>query len=240
VPAAEERESVASGKRATKDRTAAGARRSLTDTVYQYLKESIVAGHLLPGSQIFEERITQQLDVSRTPVREALQRLDFEGLVEVRAHKGTFVSLIDDESLREIFEYREAIEGQVARLATERMDEDARRELGELLERFRESVGRGDPRAFHDADTRLHRTLVAACGNRRLQRSMAILESQIARTRFLSIIALTRMEKSSSEHEAIVRAVMDRNPREAEETMRHHIRAVYLNLTENLGRIPRM
>lgn len=213
------------------------ARRSLSETVYQHLKDSVVAGQLLPGAQIFEEQITRELRVSRTPVREALQRLEFEGLVEVRAHKGTFVSLIDDESLREIFEFREAIEGQVARLATERIVGETRRGLGELLERLRESVERADPRAFLEADTRLHRTLVAACGNRRLQRTMEILESQIARTRFLSIIALTRMEKSSSEHEAIIRAVIEGNAREAEETMRHHIRAVYLNLTENLSRI---
>jgi len=212
-------------------------RRSLTETVYEHLKESVVAGRLLPGAQILEDDITRQLRVSRTPVREALQRLEFEGLVEVRPHKGTFVSLLDDESLREIFEFREAIEGQAARLATERMDEGARHSVRELLERFRDSVERADPRAFYEVDTRLHRTLVAACGNRRIQRTIEILESQIARTRFLSIIALTRMEKSSSEHEAIIKTVIEGDARGAEEAMRHHIRAVYQNLTENLRRI---
>lgn len=197
----------------------------------------VVAGRLLPGAQIVEEHILRELGVSRTPVREALQRLEFEGLVEVRAHKGTFVSLLDDESLREIFEFREAIEGQAARLATQRIDDQTRLSLNELLERFRDGVERADPRAFHEADTRLHRTLVAACGNRRIQRTIEILESQIARTRFLSIIALTRMEKSSSEHEAIIKAVIERDAAEAEEAMRHHIRAVYQNLTENLPRI---
>jgi DNA-binding GntR family transcriptional regulator len=156
--------------------------------------------------------------------------------VDVRAHKGTFVSLIDGESLREIFEFREAIEGQAARLAVSRMDEPTRASLQQLLRAFQEAVAAADPKRFYEADTRLHRTLVIACGNRRIQRTIEILESQIARTRFLSIIALNRMERSSSEHEAIVRAVVRGDAREAEETMRNHIRAVYQNLAENLSR----
>jgi DNA-binding GntR family transcriptional regulator len=205
--------------------------------VYDYLKDLIVSGRLLPGAQILEDDVTLELEVSRTPVREALQRLEFEGLVDVRAHKGTFVSLLDDESLREIFEFREAIEGQAAYLATLRIDPQARASLEELISMFQEAVERADPKRFHGADTKLHRTLVTACGNRRIQRTIEILESQIARTRFLSIIALSRMERSSSEHEAIARAVIRGDARGAEETMRNHIRSVYQNLVENLGRI---
>src|SRR5262245_63311364 len=96
-------------------------RRSLSQRVYEHLKNLIVSGRLLPGAQIVEENITLQLEVSRTPIREALQRLEFEGLVDVRAHKGSFVSLLDDESLREIFEFREVIDGQAASLATLRI-----------------------------------------------------------------------------------------------------------------------
>ena len=210
---------------------------SLTEKVYRHLKELVVKGHISPGGQIFEDQVTKELRVSRTPVREALQRLEFEGLVEVRPHKGTFVTQLNQQSLRDIFEFREAIEGQAARLATERMGEETRSSLEHLLELFGRSVALSDPKLFHEADTLLHRTLVRACGNRKIQQAIDILESQIARTRFLSIIALNRMEKSWHEHEAIIKAVMRRDAREAAEAMRSHIRAVYQNLTENLGRI---
>jgi DNA-binding GntR family transcriptional regulator len=210
--------------------------RFLSDGVYEHLKDLIVAGRLVPGEQILEDQVKQDLGVSRTPVREALQRLQFEGLVEVRPHKGTFVSRVDVESLREIFEFREAIEGQAAALAALRMSPEARAELQQLQDVFRQSVASGDPKSFHESDTRLHRAVVAACGNGRLQQAVSIIESLIARTRFLSIIALTRMEQSSSEHEAIIDAVVRGDPRAAEERMRNHIRAVYQNLTENLSR----
>jgi DNA-binding GntR family transcriptional regulator len=163
---------VARRERIVKRRRKPAARRSLSETVYQHLKEYIVAGRLLPGAQILvvdegDERALVRSDLHQALKLQPLQRLAHGSAADPKLPRDLLL-----ESLREIFEFREAIEGQVARLATERIDAEVRGNLGELLERFQESVQRADPRAFLEADTRLHRTLVAACGNRRMQRTV--------------------------------------------------------------------
>lgn len=178
----------------TKARSARAAPRK--DEVYARLKEAIVDNRLEPGTPLSEEKLAAEHGLSRTPIREVLQRLSRDGLVEIIRNRGAFVSRLDPRDMHELFEMREALEGFAARLAAQRMED---REIARLDERFRllKKKRRGvDARDLSKAGEDLHIAIQAASGNRRLTEALDRIQLHSRRAFRFSMTIPQRMEIS--------------------------------------------
>lgn len=198
------------------DRTRSG--RSLRQLAYESLKADILVGDLAPGTPISEAERAEALGISRTPVREAMQQLAQEGLIEVFPKRGTFVARLSARDVRESFELREAVETFAARLAAERR-------TGEDLERMRAALSdvpstSGDGRYARAAD--FHRLIVQAAQNRYLQQSF---DGSADRIDLASRLAarIPSPQRPDSSHQAIFDAIEQGDERAAEESMRRHL-----------------
>ncbi|WP_431283902.1 GntR family transcriptional regulator [Humitalea sp. 24SJ18S-53] len=188
---------------------AAPARASLADAAYAALKASILEGLLPPGQETAEQVIADQLAMSRTPVHEALVRLQHEGMVTVLPRRGVRVLPIDPEDLRQTYEVLIALEGAAAALLARRAAPGATAlaTMTEATEAMAAALGQGDRAAWAAADDRFHRALVAGSGNPKLARLAENAADQAQRAR--SVTAARRPEPTASgiEHAAILAAI---------------------------------
>jgi len=197
---------------------------SLRARAYEAIKEEILRGELRPGDAISEAEQALALGISRTPIREALQQLAAEGLVEVFPKRGTLVARLSARDVRESFELREAIEGACARLAAERRtDAD--------LAAMRAALG-GKP--SYQRGATFHGLLVAAADNRYLR---TVFETTTGRIDLASRLA-ARSQNSThapgSTHEAVLTAIEAGDAEAAEQAMRQHLREHATFLIERL------
>lgn len=149
--------------------------RSLTDTAYARLEEQIVTLQLPPGSALSEGALVEALGIGRTPVREALQRLAREGLVEIMPRRGIVVSGIDVQRQLELLQLRREVERLMARLAAERAAECERGQFREMAGRMREASTANDDVKFMRSDSELNALLAQVCRNEYVQGAMALM-----------------------------------------------------------------
>lgn len=201
----------------------------LWDGVYQRIKSDIITLKLAPGQPLRESQLAAQHGVSRTPVREALRRLAYDGLVYIVANSGTVVAEISLRDFLEIVRVRELLEPYVAGAAIGRIDAVTLAHLEAVFRRQQEMPRSEDAyRTLNEADNLLHSSLLEAAGNRRIQMIMDNLYIMIHRYRYLS--AARVYENSITEHLAIIEAIKSGDPAAAEEAMRRHI----VRLKENI------
>ena len=206
------------------------ARVNLPTRVYELVKRRIVANEFLSGSKLVEDGLAKELGVSRTPVREALNRLTQDGLVTVSPGRGAFVATFSFEDMVQLLEIREALEGMAARLASSRITKKTLNKLRELLEAgMRERESSGDT-GYLAADREFHEAIALACGNRHLSHLMRSLRDRIQMLRYRSVILPGRARRSFQEHLQIIEALNRRDPDLAEERIRTHIRNVQNDL----------
>jgi DNA-binding GntR family transcriptional regulator len=199
------------------------------------VKRRIVANELLSGTKLAEDGLAKELGVSRTPVREALNRLTQDGLVTVSPGRGAFVATFSVDDMVQLLEIREALEGMAARLASGRMTKKTLTKLRELLEAgMLERESSGDT-GYLTADREFHEAIALACGNRHLSRLMRSLRDRIQMLRYRSVTLPGRARKSFHEHLQIIDALSRRDPDLAEERIRTHIRNVQNDLRAALG-----
>ncbi|MGE5618703.1 MAG: GntR family transcriptional regulator [Sphingomonadaceae bacterium] len=201
--------------------------------VYLALKQSIIANQFVPGEALVEQKLADLYQVSRTPVREALQRLAKDGLVEMVPRRGAFVARLSLEDAVEIFRMREALEGMAARLAASAMAES---EIDRLERVLREAASSPAPerlRAMYEAGGTLHEAILQASGSPRMRAAVNQLLDQITRLRMVAIRASGRIEESFDQHLGIVEALRRRDPDGCEREMRSH-------LSSTLGTITRV
>ncbi|MDR7486871.1 MAG: GntR family transcriptional regulator [Armatimonadota bacterium] len=199
---------------------------SLSDRVYEVLKRHLAERRLAPGSKLSVPRLARQLDVSRTPVKEALERLVRDGLVTTLPKRGAFVAILRTQDVDEIYQMREMLEGLAARLAAPAVDEPLVHRLRDLLEVHRAAVERDDLDAHVSADVEFHRAIRQRAGNRRLIHALDILQDQIRIVFKTSAAIPGRMRKAVEEHRAILAALERRDPDAAEAAARTHIRRI--------------
>jgi DNA-binding GntR family transcriptional regulator len=199
---------------------------SLATDVYAALREAIVSLALAPREALSENELARQLNVSRTPVREALKKLADEDLVEIYPQMGTFVARIDMAAVKEAQFIREAIElaviGKAAQMAT---DDDVKR-LNELLERQSTANARGDLDAFYAADEALHATFSDICGFKNTWRTARAVKTHLDRVRRLSLPLPQQIDGLIKQHAAVVTAVAEHQPAAAQRALRTHLREV--------------
>jgi GntR family transcriptional regulator, rspAB operon transcriptional repressor len=203
---------------------------SARDQVYVALREAIVSAELEPGRRLSENELADRLGVSRTPVREALVRLRDERLVAIVPQLGTFVTLISPDAVADAAFVREALECSAIRLATEKASARDLEELQANLAAQDRAEATGDIDAFDHLDEALHRTLCELSGRDIAWSLSRRANGHLDRVRRLSLPEPGYLGEMVAEHRAVVAAVADKDPDQAEGALRHHLRMVTSSL----------
>lgn len=193
---------------------------SLRDKTYEQIKEAIITDKLRPGAPLSEYWLAKTLGVSRTPVREALGKLESEGFIASIPGRGAVVSGVTAEWVIEIFEYREAIEGLACRAAASRINENTR---SALVRNFLGDTCPADLPLLNEIGAALHGAVRDFCGNSMLQNSLDTIRGHVTRLRVLAADIPGRVSQSFTEHQAIAHALTKGDEEEAERAMRRHI-----------------
>jgi DNA-binding GntR family transcriptional regulator len=200
----------AAARRAVADRGAAapyGPRELLADRAYVELRDRLVSLHIPPGAPIDEDVLGQELQMGRTPVREAIKRLALENLVSVFPRRGTFASEINITDLADISDVRMQLEGHAAYRAAERITDAQRAELAELLDDLTGSQGSDDVAALMALDARVHRFIYRCAGNPYLEQTLGRYFNLSLRIWHLALDRLPHLFARVHEHEDVLRAI---------------------------------
>jgi DNA-binding GntR family transcriptional regulator len=198
-------------------------RRPLHDEATERIRDMIVEGRLAAGEWINETELCQQLQISRTPLREALKVLATEGMVELVPRRGAHVAELSTRELVDLFEALSGIEGLAAELAALRMspvDLEKLRQLQLLIEQRHKARDRHA--YFHD-NQELHKAIVQLSGNSAIVEIHARLIARVRRARYQAILSEARWSESVEEHALILAALERRDARRAGELMRQHV-----------------
>jgi DNA-binding GntR family transcriptional regulator len=213
-------------------------RRKVTDWVYEELKSAIVDLRLAPGEPLREATLAERLGVSKTPIREALTRLEQEGLVETTSFKGAVVTKYSRQDLIEIYELRELLENAAARAAAQSMAEQDRVHLDRIARESRRLQSGQDAVALAALISEFDAVLFDQVRNHRIQVLIENLRAHLTRIGQLTAEIPGRIDASVDEHEKIVEAIAARDPGLAEQRMREHIRSVRDDQLRALGDAP--
>ncbi|OGP93750.1 MAG: hypothetical protein A2156_15610 [Deltaproteobacteria bacterium RBG_16_48_10] len=194
--------------------------------VYENLKKRIINHSLKPGEPLNESVLTKELGISKTPIREAFQQLEKEGFIENVQGKGSFVSRISIQDIREIFEIREILECEVIKRVVLKGDLN-KGEAEAIGRKFESSEADGNktPKSYFKAGNQIHTFIFEAFGNKRLLEFYKRLQEHIERMRlyFFNQVHQERAEQSFKEHLEILNALIAQDPQRAEKAMREHL-----------------
>lgn len=196
---------------------------SLGQQAYYLLRDRIVTLKLPPGTLVNERDLMAETGFGRTPIREALQRLADDGLVEVYARRGIYVGPVDVGDLGAISEIRVELEGFVARLAAQRATDDDRAELRALVRELRELSGEPDERRLIHLDQRIHRLIYRAARNPFLEAALDRYYVLALRLWFLALDRVRQLEDAVHEHVQLLEAIADGDAAVAETVAREHV-----------------
>lgn len=216
-------------------------RGSLAERTYENLRFAIVRGELRPNERLIEVDLAARFQVSRTPVRESLQRLAVDGLV-VPARRGWVVRELALDEIREIYEVREALEGRAAALAAERATAQERESILGLVAHRHVSPGEnrtGGAKMVYDNDA-FHTAVINACGNRRLVGQIERNVDYYYNVQVASLYNDAELATSLQQHSEIARAIANGDPETAELIMRRHIRDALAVILEHSSPAPRL
>ena len=175
----------------------------LRDVVFQTLRQAILRGELKPGERLMEIHLAQKLGVSRTPVREAIRKLELEGLVLMIPRKGAIVAEITVQDLEDVLEVRMALEELAVKIACKRITQEQLEEIKRRSAEFCKTLYGDDVAACAQADMAFHDAIYEATGNRRLVQILNNLREQMYRYRLEYLKDTHSHEKLDNEHQAI-------------------------------------
>lgn len=187
---------------------------------YTLILEAIDAGTYRPGDRLVESELAERFGVSRTPIREALQRLETQSML-TRDGRSLIVASLDHNQLAELYVVRAELEGLAARLAARHASPEETRVLREMVEADRLLLN--DPRALSRANRRFHKLIHLASHNRYLVQQLDLVHRSMALLASTSLAAEGRTETALAEHDAIVRAIEQRDEEAAQLALRAHI-----------------
>ncbi len=207
----------------------------IVDSVHAALRAAILDGGLTPGQSLSVPDLSRQLEVSRSPVREALLALVANGLAVEHPRRGVSVVEVNTSDLLEIHEVREGVEAQAARLCAERATDATLRRLADILVQQCAVVARNDASGWFRTNANFHSTIAEGTGNRRLAEVLLTLEAQMRLGLRQVSSDQEQHRRGLTEHQAILHAITKRDPDTAERTMRDHIRHTKETLARRLG-----
>ncbi len=198
---------------------------SLTEQAYDSIKDKIIKCHILPGSDISEAQICEELGMSRTPVREALLRLQQENFVTIYPRKGIIVSPITVKDIHEVFQIREMVEVYAGKTSCKNMAIDYLLELKKKFSEIKFIPNTPSAMKYFELDTQFHRYIVRSCKNDYLIEFMNKIYDMDSRIRIMSTLEVEDIEKRSTpEHISIIDALIDRDVKRIEASILEHLR----------------
>jgi DNA-binding GntR family transcriptional regulator len=205
-------------------------RQTVGTAAYTQLREAILRGKIAMGTRINELELAGAWNVSRTPIRDALRRLEAEGLVRAIPGRGVVVPALSPVEADELYELREVLETRAARRAAERVTPEFHARLNGLIKAFGTALKQGDIQQLTDIDHDLHAGIAAISGNTRLGQAIEAVRAQIYQVRVWSMEAKGRAQKSFREMAKLIAAIRARNGPRAEAAMREHIASLRTDL----------
>lgn len=195
----------------------------LRELVLDAIREAIINGSLKPRERLMEIQLAEELGVSRTPIREALRKLELEGFIVMLPRKGAYVADVSFKDIADVFEIRAALESLAAGLAAERITDEEMEEMERHLVEKADAIARHDMTQLVEVDTKFHELVYRASRNDRLSMIINNLREQIQRYRSTSLAYPGRMKQSLEEHRAIVEAIQSRDSQLARQLALEHI-----------------
>lgn len=201
--------------------------RSAADQIYQALKAAILSTSLPPGCLVSEQEIGMRFGASRTPVREAFQRLRGEGLIVTRPSRGNFVSRLSEHRIREAQYIREALElANVRRLCQTGLDGPTASGLQEVLSAQERAIAEDDDQRFQEQDDLFHALIARASGYARAESLLVQEKSALDRLRVFSLNEAHHSTRLLGEHRRVLAAILKQDRAEADDAMRDHLRSI--------------
>lgn len=195
----------------------------LRDVVFDSIRGAILSGMLKPGERLMEVQLAEKLGVSRTPIREAIRKLELEGLVIMLPRKGAYVADLSIKDITDVLEIRAALEGLASGLAALRMTEDEIEELKLTAQRFRQAIEADDFEGIVQMDIEFHDRIFKATRNEKLLQITNNLREQVQRFRIMYINKSNKSKELAKDHFEIVGAISARDMDKAEKIAKKHI-----------------
>lgn len=195
----------------------------LRDVVFNTLRQAILTGELKPGERLMEIHLADKLGVSRTPIREAIRKLELEGLVTMIPRRGAEVAQITEKNLKDVLEVRRALDALCAELACDRINQEEKQQLKEACTAFEEATKTKNAKIIAQADVALHDIIVEATGNQRLIQLIHNLSEQMYRYRFEYIKDESQHAMLVKEHRIIYESIINNDKDTAAKAAKLHI-----------------
>jgi DNA-binding GntR family transcriptional regulator len=195
----------------------------LREMVYEELKMQILKGTIVPGTRLMEVDLAEEMGVSRTPIREAIRKLEKEGLVTIEPRRGAYASQVSTKDMVEILEVRQDMEGLAAAFAAKRISPEQLAELKKISDLYNKAVAEGNMEDMIKYDTRFHRIIVESCNNKVLLSMIEQLHELVLRFRYIYYDNFRKAENMPSEHSIILNAIENCDPDTAREAADSHI-----------------
>ncbi|MGN1413381.1 MAG: GntR family transcriptional regulator [Anaerovoracaceae bacterium] len=204
---------------------------SLANQVYERIEENILNGVYAPGDILSENKLSADLGVSRTPIREALARLQADRLVD-DSPSGTVVLGITQQDVDDMFAVKRRMEAMVTGQTAVRISEGGIAQLKDILEQQEFYAGKGNAEKVRNLDTEFHDVIYAECGSRTFQAILSPIHHKLAKYRKASLEHDDRIFRAVEEHKAILDAIMEKDVKEVENLMQLHIGHAYDSITK--------
>ncbi len=203
---------------------------SLEKFAYDAIKNAIIGFQLVPGQSLVESELAARLGVSKTPVRDALLRLEREGFVKKVAYTGTYVSEINRKNIADIFMIRAHLEGLAARLVCGKLSPENTSKAQSYIKLMDNASKNGEIKEASNQNKLFHDLIIASTESEWLSQILSNLDDHLKRYRILSNYQSGRLEKSTQEHQEVLDAIARKDPDNAEKFMRQHIISVLEDL----------
>ena len=206
----------------------------LNQKVYRVLKESIIKGFLEPGTKLLENRIAEKMQVSRTPVREAMQKLVAEGFVKTTPNQTIVVTEVSPEDIKEVLQIRGVLEGLAARIAAKKINRQEIDELESVVTQMSLHVTKENLSYYCKVDDEFHNLILNICGNKWIIQIRDNLGSFIYRFRIKSLSVPGRLKHSLEEHRAIMESLKKHDSENADRLSQVHMENTIINILKNI------
>lgn len=196
----------------------------LREVIFNTIREAIIVGELKPGERLMEVQLAEKMGVSRTPVREAIRKLELEGLVEMIPRKGAHVAEVSVKDIMDVLEVRASLDGLATALAAERITEDEIKELNHVCTQFANYVEKENLQGSIKKDVEFHDIIYRSSRNDKLMQIANNLREQVQRFRVIYIKGYNTPKNIVAEHMDIIKAITEKDAEKARNFANEHIK----------------
>lgn len=201
----------------------------LSQRVYRIIKRDIISGKLKPDTRLFEEKIAEQMEISRTPVREALRLLAAEGFVKLVPNNGIIVSQVSPQDLLDVLHIRLQLETYAIELAVKKITDTDIEDLKSIIVQMRKAVDSKDSLSYNNLNLKFHNRIINISGNKKLHEMCENLHQQSEHW-IRSLVLPRRMRQSLQEHVRILNALEKKDSESSKQEMYEHVNNVISNI----------